>query len=136
MATTTESVSIHVRRGDYLNEPLLNGICDEQYYVAAIEEIKAMVDNPVFFIFSNDILWCKTHFNQINAVFVENNTGKNSYRDMQLMSLCKHHIIANSSFSWWGAWLGKYKDSMICAPTKWMNAKVSSDVVCADWIKI
>ena len=133
---STESVSLHVRRGDYLNESLLNGICDEKYYEKAIKKIQEKASDPVFFIFSNDIAWCREHFQQDNVVFVENNIKGNSYRDMQLMSLCKHHIIANSSFSWWGAWLGKYKDSMICAPTKWMNAKVSSDVVCADWIKI
>ncbi len=137
MAMDTESVSLHVRRGDYLNEPLLNGICEEKYYESAISEIKKRVNNPLFFVFSNDIPWCRVHFKQENIIFVDNNTGQNSYRDMQLMSFCKHHIIANSSFSWWGAWLGS-KEGITIAPRKWFNGvnDCDMDIYPLKWIRI
>ena len=132
----SESVSLHVRRGDYLNEPMFNGICDVKYYDLAMQKIKHMVDSPVWFIFSNDISWCRKHFTQENVIFVDNNSGENSYRDMQLMSLCKHHIIANSSFSWWGAWLGEQQDAITIAPRRWIKEGQSSDIICHNWITI
>lgn len=137
MAKNTESVSLHVRRGDYLNEPLLKGICEDRYYEAAMKEIYKKVDKPVFFVFSNDIPWCREHFTQNNIIFINNNTGANSFRDMQLMSLCKHHIIANSSFSWWGAWLGA-KNGITIAPKKWFNGVTDSemDIYPQGWVCI
>ncbi|WP_343557922.1 alpha-1,2-fucosyltransferase [Sphingobacterium sp.] len=115
------AVSLHVRRGDYLKEPLFKDICTEEYYQKSIQYILETQDSPLFVVFSNDIKWCKSEFKDINAIFVEHNSGSNSFRDLQLMSLCKHHIIANSSFSWWGAWLNDNPDKVVVSPKKWIN---------------
>src|SRR5690606_38192956 len=117
------SVSLHVRRGDYLiaSNQHLGSICDNAYYEKAITYINEKTDSPLFVIFSNDIPWCKETFNNIDAIFVDWNTGNQSYIDMQLMSLCKHNIIANSSFSWWGAWLNNNPDKIVVSPNKWIN---------------
>ena len=103
----TNSVSIHVRRGDYItNKANLPQFIGEEYYTRALADIHKKVHDPVYYIFSDDIPWCKTHFAHLaNAHFISHNTGVNSYKDMILMSHCKHHIIANSTFSWWGRWL-------------------------------
>ena len=69
-------------------------------------------------------------------IYVDWNKGQESFRDMQLMSLCKHNIIANSSFSWWGAWLNQNKDKVVMAPKDWMNKRVANDPICKDWIRI
>lgn len=116
------TVAIHVRRGDYLNIPLLDGICNEAYYQNAISYIEEKVENPLYIIFSNDIPWCKTTFKNLNAIFVDWNRGRESYRDMQLMSYCDHNIIANSSFSWWGAWLNENSAKIVISPKKWINS--------------
>lgn len=120
-ATLTDgnAVSVHIRRGDYLGDPLLGGICDAGYYHRALAYIERHVDHPRFIIFSDDIPWCRETFLIGNAVFVDWNVGLNSFRDMQLMSLCKHHIIANSSFSWWGAWLNTNPDKIVVSPDRW-----------------
>jgi len=115
------AISLHVRRGDYLKEPLFKDICTEEYYQKSIQYILETQDSPLFVVFSNDIKWCKSEFKDINAIFVEHNSGSNSFRDLQLMSLCKHHIIANSSFSWWGAWLNDNPDKVVVSPKKWIN---------------
>lgn len=115
------TVSVHVRRGDYLGDPLLGGICDVEYYRRALAFIEQHVDHPHFIFFSDDIPWCRVAFPMANAVFVDWNTGLESFRDMQLMSLCKHHIIANSSFSWWAAWLNTYSDKIVVSPNRWVT---------------
>jgi len=115
------SVALHVRRGDYIQHPILGGLCDEEYYKKSIDYINEQVESPLFIIFSNDIAWCKEQFGNLNAVFVDWNTGRDSYIDMQLMSMCKHFIIANSSFSWWGAWLQASPDKIVISPKKWVN---------------
>jgi len=134
----TSSVSIHVRRGDYINHPLLGNICDLQYYHSAIELIQSKVDNPVYYIFSNDIHWCKESLRLKNAIYIDWNTGNNSSIDLQLMSLCKHQIIANSSFSWWAAWLNTNINKIIIAPQIWINGEKfrNIDIVPKSWIKI
>jgi len=134
----SDSVSIHVRMGDYVNHPLHGGICDLEYYAKAIEIIYAKIREPRFFIFSNDIAWCQNNLGLSNAVYVEGNYGDKSYIDMQLMSLCKHNIIANSSFSWWGAWLNQNIDKIVIAPKKWFNDSTINidDVIPDEWVKI
>ena len=133
----TESVSIHIRRGDYLNIPNTQNICNISYYKKAINFILKNISNPKFYIFSNDINWCKQHLQIDNAVFISNNIGKNSFIDMQLMSCCKHNIIANSTFSWWGAWLNNNPNKIIISPNKWMNdTNGTDDIIPNDWIKI
>ena len=134
-----DSVSIHVRRGDYLNHPLYNGLCGLDYYKSAINEIKKLKGvNLNFYIFSNDIQWCKDNIiNYLDGnhyIFVDWNKGVNSFRDMQLMSMCRYNIIANSSFSWWSAYLNKNKDSVVIAPKKWINQPLEYSVQLPEWI--
>ena len=134
----TNSVSIHIRRGDYVNHPLFGDICNEDYYVKAIKHIQLKVDNPEYFIFSNDISWCKKHLKLLDATFIDWNIGKQNFIDMQLMSYCKHNVIANSSFSWWAAWLNNNENKMVFAPKKWRNDinNTSIDILPEQWIKI
>ena len=117
------AVSLHVRRGDYVTNSktmAMHGLCSMAYYHAAIKYIADRVEHPYFFIFSDDIPWVKDNL-KINfpCQYVGHNPGTESYNDMHLMSLCQHHIIANSSFSWWGAWLNQRKDKIVVTPQKW-----------------
>lgn len=134
------AVSIHVRRGDYLNIGNAQGICTLHYYQNAILYMLKRVRPDVFLIFSDDIDWCRTNlsesFGEIQTIYVDWNKGKESYRDMQLMSLCNHNIIANSSFSWWGAWLNQNPEKIVIAPARWMNNGGWVDIIPNDWIKI
>lgn len=133
-----ESVSIHVRRDDYLSPTYVQGfggICTKSYYSVAIEFIKERTNQPLFFVFSDDIDWCKANLDVQNAFFVDWNQGKESWQDMFLMSKCKHNIIANSSCSWWGAWLNKNPDKIVVAPEKWWNG-IKDDVVPETWIRL
>lgn len=135
----SNSISIHIRRGDYLGDKGLGGLAPLEYYRRAIEYIKTRVDNPYFFIFSNDIEWCRKNLDLENCYYVDWNKGEESYRDMQLMSLCKHNIIPNSSFSWWGAWLNNNPNKIVIAPEKWFNDCTNMDysnIVPETWIKI
>jgi hypothetical protein len=130
----TESVAIHVRRGDYLKNSLLGGICDLGYYDQAILSINSKIKDAQFFVFSDEMAWCRQNLNLKNATYIDWNKGSNSYLDMQLMSNCKHNIIANSSFSWWGAWLNNNKAKIVVAPKKWINDS-SSTLALKEWIK-
>lgn len=134
------TVSIHVRRGDYLKEPLFKNIADIFYYQKAIERIKNLTDIDCFIVFSNDIEWCKKNlselFGQTESSYVNWNHGIESYKDMQLMSLCSHNIIANSSFSWWGAWLNENPDKIVISPSKWINRQNEIDIIPNTWIKV
>lgn len=135
----TESVSIHVRRGDYLHSKfsgIYGDICTEDYYSNAIQYILNCYDNAMFFVFSDDPEWAKRTFVGNNYYFVEGNNGKDSYKDMYLMSRCKHNIIANSSFSWWGAWLNECENKIVISPKKWINNFALYDIYCENWIKI
>lgn len=134
------SVAIHIRRGDYLNNPkarYFHGILKEDYYKKSISYFKKRVKNPVFFIFSDDIELVKKtffFFNKEKFIFIDT---KSSINDLHLMSNCKHFIIANSTFSWWGAWLSKNKHKIVCAPKRWVRARIStSDIIPENWIKI
>ena len=132
----TNSVSIHVRRGDYEQSEVFK-VCTLKYYKNAIGFIRKKVVSPLFFVFSDDIEWCKDNFDGDEFIFLNFNRGENSFRDMQLMSECKHHIIANSTFSWWGAWLGETVDSVIVAPAVWLNFDELDrvDIIPKRWIK-
>lgn len=136
-----ESVSIHVRRGDYIGNNVVGNMVKLDYYNEAIKYIENKVKNPIYIIFSNDIEWCKENLNLINkeVVYVEWNKKEKSFRDMQLMSLCKHNICTNSGFSWWGAWLNKNLEKIVIIPEKWYSSesKISSDDIAPqNWIKI
>lgn len=134
------SVSLHIRRGDYVGVKEYEGICTEDYYIKAIEYIKKEVDNPFFYIFSNDMEWSKKFIDKLNlpCTFITHNVGVDSYKDMYLMSRCKFNIVANSSFSWWGAWLNSYKRKIVIAPKVWFHSVDDkySNIVPEEWIRI
>lgn len=135
------SVSVHVRRGDYVSNQkinLIHGTCGVEYYIKCFEFICQRVKNPVFFVFSDDIKWAKENFPKDKQFhFIENNTGLDSCEDIRLMSLCKHNVIANSGFSWWGAWLNNNQNKIVCSPAKWFNNTDynTKDVVPFGWEK-
>lgn len=135
------SVSIHVRRGDYLNskpnDPFqYDGVATISYYNESIAYFKKKTESPFFYIFSNDIDWCKRNFIGSEFYFVECNIGEKSWRDLYLMSLCKHHIIANSSFSWWGAWLSDDVSGITVRPRRFLANRETKDFYPEDWITI
>lgn len=134
---STQSVSIHIRRGDYLLHPDLNNVATREYYINAINIINEKVENPEFFIFSDDINWVRQNLSIENGTFIDHNSGKDSYKDMFLMSKCKHNIIANSTFSWWGAWLNANENNITIRPQIWMNSAEECDDICScdAWIK-
>ncbi len=117
------SVAIHVRRGDYLKDAYLGGLVNLAYFEHGISYMKERLGHPRFYIFSDDMAWCKENLPLgKDATFVDWNKGVESYRDMQLISQCKHAIISNSSFSWWGAWLNQHPDKIIIVPKIWMRS--------------
>jgi len=134
------SVSLHIRRGDYVQDNTTNinhGICGIEYYKEAIKYFENKYTNITFFIFSDDIAWCKENFEFIdNKVFVDNT--KSAIDDLELMKNCKYNIIANSTFSWWGAWLNDNKNKVVVSPKQWFTKKEWQDknIACDDWIKI
>lgn len=137
------SVSLHVRRGDYVTNKKTystHGLCTNKYYSDAIQYINERVDNPHFYIFSDDLEWSKKNLQLHNyeTTYVENNYGKSSYIDMQLMSMCKHNIIANSSFSWWGAYLNNMLDKIVISPKRWFSRPThdSTDLIPDEWIRL
>ena len=136
------SVSLHIRRGDYVSNPETNkahGICDIDYYLHCIEHLTKTVEHPHFFAFSDDIEWVRQNLKiPYPITFIENNGQDKSYEDLRLMSQCKHHIIANSSFSWWGAWLNPNEDKIVFAPRKWFANKDANiqDRIPNQWIII
>lgn len=122
------SISLHVRRGDYVNNKGFGGICNLKYYERAIELARSECNNvPSFFVFSNDKEWCENNIkpmiDDFQYIFVDWNMGENSFLDMYLMSLCRINIIANSSFSWWAAYLNKNIQKIVIAPRQWQNGK-------------
>lgn len=137
---STNATSVHVRRGDYVNISNTQGICNLNYYKSAISFIKEKANPELYLVFSDEIAWCKEHlsdyFGYTKVIYVDWNRGIDSYRDMQLMSCCNHNIIANSSFSWWGAWLNQNPDKIVVSPSRWMNEGGWTDMIPVDWIRI
>lgn len=133
-----QSVSIHIRRGDYVSNQKANsihGVTSLEYYKKAIEFILKKIENPYFFIFSDDINWCKNNFEFLeNKEFIDNTN--NAFEDLELMKNCKHNIIANSTFSWWGAWLNQNDKKIVISPKIWWVARVDKNLALEDWIKI
>lgn len=135
----TMAVSLHVRRGDYVSDPktkAAHGLCSIDYYRAAVQHMAERIERPEFFIFSDDIAWARANLEiDFPCWYVDHNQGGESYNDMRLMSLCRHHIIANSSFSWWGAWLNPNPEKTVLAPRKWFaNDNNVADLFLADWV--
>lgn len=135
------AVSIHVRRGDYLSEKnrqIYGDICTVDYYWKAIEWLKKRFSEEAirFYVFSDDPDWVKENLLLEHTVVVDWNQGIDSWQDMYLMSVCRHHIIANSSFSWWGAWLDPREDKIVIAPYRWYKDRVAPDILPEGWIAL
>ena len=133
----TNSISIHVRRTDYITSAssVFGGIATIDYYKNAIEFITKRIKDPKFYIFSDDIEWAVSNLN-INATYVDWNVGVESWQDMYLMSVAKHNIVCNSTFSWWGAWLNQNKGKIVICPNKFVNSSTSNQVYPTSWIRI
>lgn len=139
LLSKNNSVSVHVRRGDFLNKRIYKGLCGKDYYLKAIAEAKRIAGNDAdFYVFSNDLPWCRENLSDLIAAehfhAVDWNTGLNSYKDMILMGACRVNIIANSSFSWWGAYLNQRTDRQVIAPEKWINKKMPNPIQLPEWI--
>lgn len=139
----TNSVSIHVRRGDYVNSVDANkvhGLCSIEYYKKATSIIIEQSDNVQWFVFSDDIEWCKENFNWLYEAFFVTSNKSEAYYDMYLMSICRHNIIANSTFSWWGAWLNQNISKIVVGPSKWFADIEKNDqingILPSSWISI
>ena len=135
---TVNSVSIHFRRGDYIGNPV-HETDNTTYYKDAIQLIESKIEHPVYFLFSDDIPWVKENFtSNFETHFVDFNDASTNFEDLKLMASCKHNIIANSSFSWWGAWLNKNPNKIVIAPKKWFNTEKvnTSDIIPENWIKL
>ncbi len=137
------AVSIHIRRGDYVSDPNnLNffGVMPLEYYHKAVNYIDNKVDSPTYYIFSDDLNWVRDHLKlKAPMVFVDIDGGTKDYLELYAMSQCRHHIIANSSFSWWGAHLNKNPDKLVIAPQKWvavedLNQRIQ--IQFPSWIKM
>jgi hypothetical protein len=145
LANQAETISVHVRRGDYVSSKItheLHGVCSIYYYNESIKLINNRLNSPHFYFFSDDTEWVKKNLlpEVKNATLIQHNTGSESWQDMALMSKCKHHIIANSSFSWWGAWLNPDKGKIVIAPKNWFSSKTDyfndKDIVPENWIRL
>ncbi len=139
--TTTTAVSLHVRRGDYVSSQATNqfhGTCSLEYYQQAIRYIAQKVQQPHFYIFSDDPAWTQQHLKITYPTTYVTHNGTAAQEDLRLMSQCQHHIIANSTFSWWGAWLNPSVTKLVIAPKKWFNDdKINTqDLLPASWIKL
>lgn len=141
--TEKNSVSLSVRRGDYAQHPKVWGTyCDQAYYTRALEYVAAHSDGPLYvFIFSDDIEWVKKNITiPFQTTYIENKEGKEvpDYEALILMSMCTNHVIANSTFSWWGAWLDARAEKIVVAPSEWIpgiNLPID-DIVPSEWVKM
>jgi hypothetical protein len=137
----SNSVSIHVRRGDYQNKYSIHSLCQKEYYDKAINKILSLYPNAFFYIFSDDAAWVGKNFKTISdrKEVVNFNSGFNSFEDMRLMSLCKHNIISNSTFSWWGAYLNTNPKKIVICPEKWFNSNCDHntiDLIPNEWLRL
>lgn len=134
------SVAVHVRRGDYLSDPVAHAhhyVCDTEWYCRAMDAMRARLPSPEFYIFSDDRAWASAAFGDTADVHVvESDPSASAWVDMALMSRCSHFIISNSSYSWWASYLGKTAESIIIAPRYWFQGVPTEElsVICKDWI--
>ena len=138
--TDDTAVSLHVRRGDYQQAKYyasVGCVCNLTYYQKAITTMSSRLSNAHYYIFSDDSLWVRENLQPEGAVYVNWNRGDNSWQDMMLMSRCRHHIISNSTFSWWGAWLGTHGGKIVICPDHWYaNDGGNVPLYPDNWIKI
>lgn len=138
----TTSVSVHVRRGDYLSNPAIRRIhpvCGPEYYRTCIDLLQKKVPDPHFYLFSDEPDWAESNLElRLPTTIIRHNGPRKSHEDLRLMSLCRHHIIANSSFSWWGAWLNNRREKTVLAPGKWFNDPEinTGDLIPDGWITL
>jgi hypothetical protein len=137
----SSAVSVHIRRGDYVTlkaAATVHGVCTLDYYRSALDVISSSVLDPHFFVFSDDSQWSRENLEFPGPVtFVDHNGPTTAFQDMRMMSTCRHHIIANSSFSWWGAWLNPGSDKIVVAPRKWFaDGRPTNDLTPTAWHRI
>lgn len=136
------SVSLHVRRKDYVedkNTTRVHGVCSIEYYEKAVKYLRENIPNASFFVFSDDLSWAAKNLSFLSPIeFVDAGGNIRDEEELILMSACKHHIIANSTYSWWGAWLGTYPEKIVVAPRRWFNdmAIDTNDIVLETWIRM
>ena len=136
-----DAVAIHVRRGDYVSNPAAtayHGLCGLDYYQGAIRRLAGTVPQPHFFVFSDDLDWVRANLDTGHpTTWVGHNTDT-PWEDLRLMAACRHFIVANSSFSWWGAWLGAWPGKQVIAPARWVRADHGGEgeIVPAGWLRM
>lgn len=142
LISRTNSVAIHIRRGDYATNSAyhhVHGLCSLDYYHRSTQWMIDKISNPRFFVFSDEPQWAKENLKLgFPVTIVDHNGGDRSYEDLRLMSQCKHQIIANSSFSWWAAWLNNHPQKSVIAPLKWFNNASfnASDLIPTSWLRL
>lgn len=138
----TQAVSVHFRRGDYVKHAKpskIHGVLSLDYYYKAVEFIKRRVKNPHFYIFSDSIDWVREKFNPpFESTFMDFNDAAHEYEDFRLMSACKYHIIANSTFSWWAAWLSPQREKIVIGPKQWFHVSYldTKDLFPSTWVRL
>ncbi|TDB63467.1 alpha-1,2-fucosyltransferase [Arundinibacter roseus] len=141
---STQAVSLHIRRGDYISLPAaaqFHGICSLDYYSNAIDYIQSKITNPHIYVFSDEIDWAKNKLKaSVPLTFVDHANPVSAHTDLSLMHLCKHHILANSTYSWWGAWLNPSPKKIVIAPKIWFAdhsaQEFTDDLLPASWIRL
>lgn len=142
LVKSVNAVSLHIRRADYAPSSFYHqfyGTCDLAYYRLAVDVVARKVASPHFFVFSDDIVWAKKNIIlKYPTEYISHNCNTNDFEDLRLMSQCNHHIIANSTFSWWGAWLNKRPNKIVIAPKRWFKDESidTKDLIPEDWIRI
>lgn len=138
----SEAVNLHIRRGENVwnaDSRRIHGTCTLEYYHRSVDYVAQWISNPHFFVFGDDLEWARTNLKfPYPMTFVDHNTARTCHEDLRLMSQCRHHIIANSSFSWWGAWLCQHPDKIVIAPQKWFNDAPhdTKDLIPAQWVRL
>lgn len=134
----TNAIALHVRRGDYLALGQ-HAVCDEAYYLAALDTVREGIENPTVYVFSDDPNWAKSNLPlPCEKVVVDFNGPETDFEDMRLMSLCQHNVIGNSSFSWWAAWLNANPDKRVAGPDRWFGDSTLSnpDILPVGWLRV
>lgn len=134
------SVAVHVRRGDYVSNPqaaVVHGTCGIDYYIEAAHLLRQRCPNAVFFVFSDDLPWARANLRFLEPCHFVMGDTREPARDLHLMTMAQNFIIANSSFSWWGAWLGRAPNKVVIAPRRWFaNGRDTPDLIPNDWIRL
>ncbi len=133
----SNSVCVHVRRGDYFQHADYYGLCQRSYFDNSMALMRQRIAQPHFFIFSDDLVWCRETFEAPDLSFVDANGSEGAVEELALMASCGHHIISNSTLSWWAAWLATKPMQIVVAPTPWNLAEPSdADLIPPHWIRI